>query len=185
MGDPHRKERYGQTWDESRIAVYLSDLEEVKPYVVLSGGWAWHFLSPEGHTELRHAHDHKDVDIHVPPPLVGRVIGMFMAKGYSKSRTQWDNHPRTKASGFRRYERIAKDSRGRQFKVTIDFFVAEVREIKVRGWRIMDPLSLLLLYGDIHSSDKCFAVPAARRLLAAGEDIVGHPDLVAIPEETQ
>ncbi len=36
----------------------------------LSGGWAWHFMTPAPHVELKQARDHKDVDVFVAPANV-------------------------------------------------------------------------------------------------------------------
>ncbi len=47
---------------------------------------------------------------------------------------------------------------------------------------MIEPEVLLSFYSNIHSSDKCFAVQAAVRLLAENIDPHGHPDLVKIPD---
>lgn len=54
MGAPHNPKRYGETWDPREIRVMQGELEAVRDLIVLSGGWAWHFLSPP-HEELKHA----------------------------------------------------------------------------------------------------------------------------------
>ena len=77
MGAPHNKNRYGELWPECRIACSLKELNPLRKLVVLSGGWAWHFLSPEGHTEYKHAHDHKDIDVFVHPRNVAEVMHIF------------------------------------------------------------------------------------------------------------
>ncbi|MDD9938778.1 MAG: hypothetical protein OXT09_34630 [Myxococcales bacterium] len=70
----------------------------------------------------------------------------------------------------------------RPVRLTIDFFVrADVPTRELAGYRVVEPSYLLGLYSDIHSSDKCFAVHAAVRLLAAGIDPVGCPELVRMP----
>jgi hypothetical protein len=46
MGDPHNPERYGETWDPIRWKVLANEIEAVKEYGALSGGWAWHYMSP-------------------------------------------------------------------------------------------------------------------------------------------
>ena len=181
MSDPHNPDRYGETWPQYKIDAYLEMLEYIKPYVVLSGGFAWHFISPVGHTELKHAHDHKDLDLHVPPPNVGIVVGVLNGLGFEKVRTRYDRLP--SEQDFRRYEKIVDDGEHPGFRLTIDFFVMHTPEIEIDGWRIVEPTTLLTFYGNIHSSDKCFAVQAATRLLAEGVDPVGHEDLVAIPGE--
>lgn len=52
----HNPDRYGETYDADWINVNLEVLEKIKPWIVLSGGWAWHFISPP-HQEYKHIHD--------------------------------------------------------------------------------------------------------------------------------
>src|SRR5882762_5059292 len=103
MGDPHDKSRYGELWDPHRVKVIGEEIEAIREHVVLSGGWAWHFMSPIGHVEYKHAHDHKDVDLFVEPVKVGTVVALLKARGYQKVWTQYDELP--SAEDFRRYER--------------------------------------------------------------------------------
>ena len=175
MGDPHRTDRYGELWDQHRIDVCLTVLEFLKPHVVLSGGWAWHVMSPPGHPEYKHAHDHKDIDVFSATSEVPVVMGILRDLGFERVGTRYDRLPSEEE--FRRYEMIEDGVR-----VTIDFFVKDVPERVVDGWRVVDPTTLLTFYGRIHSSDKCFAVVAASKLLAAGIDPVGRPELVEIPK---
>jgi hypothetical protein len=194
MADPHNKERYGEIWDSEIINSYLYELEapkspfeSLRPYVIMSGGWAWHFMSPMGHVELKHAHDHKDLDIFVMPENVSLVINLLNQQGFKKIPTRFDGLPNN--DDFRRYEKIMKRS-GR--KLVIDFFVRkdiQVREVQGFGvlrskyiWKIVDPKQLLTFYKTIHSSDNCFAVKAADILLRKGIDPVGRPELVQIPK---
>ncbi|WNZ62336.1 hypothetical protein QEG98_00280 [Myxococcus sp. MxC21-1] len=44
---------------------------------------------------------------------------------------------------------------------------------------MVDPATLLTFYGDIHSTDDCVSVLAARRLLAKGHSPLGRVELVA------
>jgi len=193
MADPHNKKRYGETWDPMLIKSYLWELDSgsgqvLRSYVILSGGWAWHFMSPEGHIELKHAHDHKDVDIFVMPENVPLVIGLLSQQGFKKVPTRFDNLPDN--ADFRRYEKVTKGGH----KLIIDFFTRkdiQIREIQrknlkgtVCAWNVVDPKQLLTFYKSIHSSDNCFAVKAADCLLKIEVDPVGHPALVAIPEES-
>lgn len=183
MSDPHNPERYGEKWPQPRIDAYLTDLEVLKPFVVISGGWAWHFLSPEGHDEYKHAHDHKDVDLFVPKNMVGTVMGLLQGLGYQKVSTKYDRLP--SSEDFRRYERTV-EIEGQSFRLTIDFFVGDQPTLEMPGgWKIVRPDVLLSFYGKVHSSDKCWAVEAATRLLANGdkpEDLIGRGDLLACPE---
>lgn len=80
MAAPRNPSRYGETWPQHRIDACLAEMESVHPWVILSGGWAWHFMSPVGHTELKHAHDHKDIDLFVPPGNVATVVSTLCTK---------------------------------------------------------------------------------------------------------
>jgi len=51
-------------------------------------------------------------------------------------------------------------------RVTIDFFVkSKIPNRIAKGWIIVEPSYLLGLYSNIHSSDKCWAVQSAIKLL--------------------
>ena len=177
MSQPHNKARYGEVWPQDRIDRGLEVLDALGDLVVLSGGWAWHFMSPMGHVELKHAHDHKDIDLFVPPANVAAVVAALKGLGFEPVSTKYDRLP--SKEDFRRYEKtIAGDKHTR---ITIDFFVREVPSINAQGFRVVAPATLLTFYSNIHSSDKCFAVKAATKLLAQGIDPVGHPELVRVP----
>lgn len=181
MGAPHNKERYGELWQQHRIDICLVELEQIKSWVTLSGGWAWHFMSPQDHVELKHAHDHKDIDLFVEPELVATVISVIKLRGFERVWTKYDKHE--SEEDFRRYERIVEEDSQQPVRVTIDFFVArDIPAREIDGWTIVEPEYLLGLYGNIHSSDKCFAVQAAKKLLEDGVDPVGRNELCEIPE---
>jgi hypothetical protein len=186
MAAPHNPTRYGEVWPQHRIDVCLGELAAIKPWVILSGGWAWHFMSPPNHQELKHAHDHKDIDIFVQPENVAQVVATLKQRGFDKVRTKYDGLP--SAEDFRRYEKgVAPEKVGEgadrgPVRVTIDFFVrADVPHRTIEGWQVVEPSFLLSLYGNIHSSDNCFAVQAAVKLLAQNIDPQGHEQLVQIP----
>lgn len=178
MGDRHNKSRYGELWPQYRIDRCLEELNVVKDYVVLSGGWAWHFISPQNHKEYKHAHDHKDIDVFVKPENVGAVVSLLKERSFEKVWTRYDKSPSDE--DFRRYEKNVTDEK--EFKITIDFFVGDVPTRVVNGWNLTEPEFLLSLYSSIHSSDKCFAVKAAMKLIEANIDPVGRKELVEIPE---
>lgn len=182
MAAPHNPSRYGETWPQHRIDACLAEMEAVRPWVILSGGWAWHFMSPPGHTELKHAHDHKDIDLFVPPGDVATVVSTLKHRGFEKVWTKYDRIPSDE--DFRRYEKVVEVEGARPVRVTIDFFVCEVPHREIDGWQVVEPDLLLSLYSNIHSSDKCFAVQAASRLLKQGIDPVGRTELVEIPRRT-
>ena len=175
MAAPHNPKRYGETWPQNKINACLNELHYIRPWVILSGGWAWHFISPPGHKELKHAHDHKDIDIFVRPDNVGLVIQMLFSRGFDKVRTRYDGLKNNK--DFRRYEKIVKD-----FRVTIDFFVdKDIPILNIDGWLVVEPKYLLSLYSSVHSSDACFAVRAASKLIEREQDPVHRKELVQIP----
>ena len=185
MAAPHNPKRYGELWPPFRITA-LQELVPIKELAVFSGGWAWHFMSPDGHAEFKHAHDHKDFDLFVPPKNAGMVPAILKEHGFEKVWTRYESGP----DDFRRYEKFieveGKVGRnrppGRIVRVTIDMFVREVpwREHK-DGWMYVEPEYLLPLYSTIHSSKSCFAVVAAKKLLEQGIDPEGRPELVEIP----
>ena len=179
MGAPHNKNRYGELWPEYRVQYALTELYPLKKLVVLSGGWAWHFLSPEGHAEYKHAHDHKDIDIFIHPKNVSEVMNVLIPNGFQKVWSRYDTLP--SAEKFRRYEKVVTTKDDISFRITIDFFVREVPYRKVKGWAVVQPAFLLGLYSNIHSSNKCWAVQAAIRLLDKGIDPLDRKELVTIP----
>ena len=180
MGATHNIKRYGEVWPSYRIELGLAILQELKPWITLSGGWAWHFMSPQPHVEYKHAHDHKDIDIFVEPKLVGTVMNILQREGFRKVWTRYDHIP--SPENFRRYEKTDWLPEGRPVRTTIDFFEAKNLEtVKVDGWTLVAPKTLLSYYSNIHSSDKCWAVRAAVKLLERGIDPVGDELLVKNP----
>lgn len=183
MAAPHNKKRYGEIWPDCRIEYPLQELTAIKNLVILSGGWAWHFMSPDGHIEYKHAHDHKDIDLFVLPENVAAVVARLKAQGFDKVWTRYDKLQ--SAEDFRRYEKLQQTRQGAAVRITIDFFVsATVPYRQVKGWFVVEPSHLLTLYSNIHSSDKCFAVQAAVKLLQSGIDPVDREELVSIPRNT-
>lgn len=186
MSAPHNKERYGELWPQERVDLGRAVLEQLRDLVVLSGGWAWCMMSPAGHAELKHAHDLKDLDLFVPPTNVAPVMVRLQGMGFAPAWTKYDRLQ--SQEDFRRYEKTVEvpnswpDTDGKTMRITIDFFVRDVPSIERRGFRVVPPATLLTFYQNIHSSDKCFAVKAAHRLIAQGVDPIDHPDLVKIPK---
>lgn len=180
MGDPHNQNRYGELWLPARIETCLEELETIKPFVIISGGWAWHFMSPEEHIEYKHAHDHKDIDLFVPSENVATVVNILKGRDFNKVWTKYDKLPNEVE--FKRYEKRVELDNNTSIKVTIDLFIKEVPYQEIAGWLIVEPQFLLSLYSRIHSSDKCFAVQAATKLIEQGIDPIGHPNLVEIPK---
>jgi hypothetical protein len=182
MGAPHNKKRYGEVWKQDRISLSLLELQFLREFVILSGGWAWHFLSPEGHTEYKHAHDHKDIDVFVDPKHVAEVMYVLHQRNFKKVWTRYDHLQSDE--NFRRYEKTVETETGKSIRITIDFFVkSAVPSRFVKDWNVVDPTFLLSLYSNIHSSDKCWAVQASIGLLAKNIDPLDREELVTIPKE--
>ena len=179
MGAPHNKERYGETWPQERLDETLQALVPLRTSITLSGGWAWHFMSPEGHPEYKHAHDHKDVDMFVHPTDTGMFLGMLSSQGFLRVPTRYDSAKKD----FMRYEKTTCVAGcGKSFKITLDVFLKSVPFRVVRDqWRVVEPKHLLSLYDSVHTSGECFAVTAAKKLMAEGIDPVGNELLVKIP----
>ena len=177
MSDPHNPNRYGEVWPQDRLEASLAEMQALKPWIIVSGGWAWHFLSPKGHPELKHAHDHKDIDVFVEPLSVGTVVALLKERGFAKVRTKYDRYPSDE--DFRRYEVTRLTPAERSIRITVDLFVrGDVPNRLIDGWRIVEPRFLLSLYSSIHSSDTCFAVQAAAELLERGIDPRGRAELL-------
>jgi hypothetical protein len=180
MGAPHNPARYGETWPQHRIDACLAELESIKRWAILSGGWAWHFMSPKGHVELKHAHDHKDVDVFALPQDVSTIVTTLQARGFGKVWTKYNRLPSDE--DFRRYEKTVELAGQNPVRVTIDFFVRDdVPYREIDGWRVVEPRFLLSLYSSVHSSDKCFAVQAAAKLIERGIDPLGRSELMCPP----
>ena len=113
----------------------------VGPLATVSGGWAWHFMSPP-HRELKHAHDHKDIDLFVKPEAVATLVALLRQRGFEKVWTKYDRLPSTE--DFRRYERrVEAGGVAMSVKVTIDLFVRDVPFVEAQGVRVVQPLFLL------------------------------------------
>jgi hypothetical protein len=150
-------------------------MELVKDHVVVSGGWAWHFMTETGHPEYKHLHDHKDVDLFAKPEDAYVVMEAFRSNGYRRAKTMHD-HQRE----FWRYEKGIEVG-DQMVKVTIDLFIRDVPFIEVKGWKIVRPAYLLSLYGTVHANAGCFAKMVAQELLDRGESPIDHPRMARIP----
>ncbi len=174
MKTKHTIKRYGELWPEYRIVLGLHILEHLKEWVIVSEGWAWHFMSKTNHTEHKHAHDHKDIDLFVTPKNRPQVMGILQEHGFKKVWTRYDYVPNNE--NFKRYEKIDWLPDGRQIRITINMFQAVIIDtVEVDGWTLVAPDRLLGYYDTVHSSSACWAVKAARQLLEKGVDPVGHP----------
>lgn len=175
MAQPHRVERYGELSDPVQLQVLETEIRALASWITVSGGWAWHFMSPPGHRELKHAHDHKDVDLFVAPADLGPFVALLKGShGYTRTTTRFDG--RADSQDFYRYTRHVPVA-GAPVKVILDVFVGDVPAVSARGARVVAPDYLLTLYGRKHSSGECFSVQIAKELLAQGENPVEHPKM--------
>ncbi|PWN61345.1 hypothetical protein [Chryseobacterium oncorhynchi] len=181
MGAPHNIKRYGEVWPEFRIRFGLEILNKLKDKVIISGGGAWHFMSETGHTEYKHAHDHKDIDVFVMKENVAEVVMILQQEGFQKVWTRYDHLP--SEENFRRYEKTVEWENDKFNRITIDFFEKDNLETVIaNGFTVVEPGVLLSFYRNIHSSDKCWAVMAVKDLIQKGIDPVGHSLLSKIPK---
>ena len=167
-------------WKTAKLEAQISAVEMVKDCVVVSGGLAWHFMSPE-HEESKTIHDHKDVDLFVIPEKWPEVVSKLKANGFTRYFTKYD----TTTPGFYRYGKTEEyRPEGRSFevlphvKVLLDLFLERVPTIIVGGFNVVGPTHLLSLYETTHSSKDCVSVKAAKILVSRGIDPVGRPELV-------
>jgi len=174
MGDPRNPARIRDKWDAHRVEVM--DLE-IRTFLctkgVLSGGWAWHYMSPP-HEEYKLLHDHKDIDMFVVPGEMADVIWSLKNNGYKRIWTQYDDP----SSNFIRYEKYEDE-----VKIIIDLFTADVPYLELdEDIKVVEP-SVLLSYYDMkkHTTDDCVAVIEARKLLQRGAVVNGNKELVRTP----
>lgn len=164
----HNPARYGETYDANWINLQIEVLENIKPWITLSGGWAWHFISPP-HIEYKHIHDHKDIDIFVLPENFTTVQLTLESIGFSRMKTKYDNN------NFIRYENTQNEK-----KIVIDMFKKDVPSITVKSWTVVDPNYLITLYSTVHQSDHCVAFKNAKELLSKKIDIINNQELIKI-----
>lgn len=202
MSDPANPERADETWNPYRLAVLEREVVAIRDFGALSGGWAWHYMSPP-HVENKQLHDHKDIDLIVYPHAFASLVTLLQARGYARTWTRFDD-PSGEFVRFSRYVEHAcpqchEDgvlADGERFvcvacncswaedpsavvKVILDLFVSEVPTLELAdGITVVDPPTLLGFYGVKHSSIGCVAVRAARELVARGESVPGHGSLV-------
>jgi hypothetical protein len=179
MGDPRNPARRYETWDSDKVSIMEQQIRDLVlgQAVAVSGGWAWHFMSPE-HTEYKLLHDHKDVDILADPEYVGEFVEKLQSKDYEKV---WTKYDRLSSGRFYRYEKhVFKNEQ--YIKVQIDLFLEKVPYIIAAGNRVVEPTTLLGFYDKKqHTTDDCVAVKAARELVKKGISPLGHPELIKFP----
>jgi hypothetical protein len=153
--------------------------------VVISGGWAWCLMTPK-HTDYKHAHDLKDIDLFVKPEAVETYIPHLYYLGYTREHTKYD-----RLSPFYRYSKMISgrgcsenDALNIDKKVIIDLFVKEVPSIKVEDefW-VVEPSFLSGLYGKhdpdsrLHGSGQCLSLHNSLELMSKGKEVNGNPEM--------
>jgi len=168
MGAPHNTKRYGEEWNAAELSAISTAVELIQGHVVISGGWAWHFMTPP-HVELKHAHDHKDVDAFVAPDRKGELVDLLKGLGFERTWTRHDG----KSDDFHRYT-VVEDG----FQVILDLYTGNVPSVSTEsGVAIVEPKHLISLYGTTHQSKECFSFQLAKELIAKGIDPVGRPEM--------
>jgi len=165
----HNPERYGELYDDSHLKNQMEELLLIKEWIALSGGWAWHFISPP-HTEYKHLHDHRDIDIFVKPENFLKVQMTLESNDWYHIKTKYDNN------SFIRYEKIKQNR-----KMVIDMFKGDLPTIEVKGWKVADPIHLITLYYTVHQSAHCIAVQATRELHKNGISPIDNELLIKLP----
>lgn len=167
MAAKHNKDRYGELWPLETIKAIEAEIEALKDYVVISGGWAWHYMSPP-HIDYKHSHDHRDADLFVIPERSWELFAKLAERGFEKTATRFDGV----TPNFVRYVKYEP-------KVILDLFTEHVPTVILdSGIQVVEPNYLLSLYGVKHSSDTCFSVKIARELIAKGESPINNPKMV-------
>lgn len=158
------------TWKQEKLMEQLDVVHQLGDLVVVSGGLAWHIMSPP-HVESKIVHDHSDIDLFALPPDAPEVFARLKEMEFNRYWTKYAT------PNFYRYGKTAERN-GKRVKILIDLFIEWVPFIKVMGYRVVDPGFLLSLYETTHSSKNCTAVRAAAVLMRGGIIPIGRPELI-------
>lgn len=167
-------------WKQEKVEAQLETLRLLQDIAAVSGGLAWHFMSPS-HEEKKTVHDHSDMDIFVPPSKANDAISRLKSRGFMRYWTKYDGTP-----GFYRYGKTSETSMPgkdnyKRVKVLVDLFIEEIPTIQLKGFKVVEPSFLLSLYGHKHASKACTAVKAATLLIQRGINPVGRNELIGMP----
>jgi hypothetical protein len=192
MGAPHNKNRYGEKWNEVSTSILMLELCHFQRILgsdisnmVISGGWAWCLMSPR-HTEYKHAHDLKDIDLMVNPNFFGVFHSALELLEYKRDHTKYD-----KLSPFYRYSKMvqgigcsASGSETIERKIILDVFLQEVPSVLTEDYfYVVEPSVLASFYGMynpdslIHGSGQCWSLAIAKELMANGESPLNHREM--------
>jgi hypothetical protein len=158
------------TWKNEKLLAQLDVVDALGDLIVVSGGLAWHLMSPP-HVEEKIMHDHSDIDLFAIPETSYEVFAKLKSMGYSQFWTKYNT------KNFYRYGQTIQKGEKR-VKVLIDLYVEDVPFIKVNGYQIVEPKYLLSLYETTHSSKECTAVKNATLLVNRGINPVGRYELI-------
>ncbi len=166
------------TWKQEKLQAQLITVEAVKEYVVISGGLAWHLMSPP-HEEKKTVHDHSDVDLFVMPEHTQTVLSILKGRGFTRFWTKFDGLDKN----FMRYGMTSEiptldPKKPKRVKVLLDLFIERVPYRAVGGFQVITPEALLPMYETKHASKECTAVKAATILVARGIDPLGRSELI-------
>lgn len=127
----------------SKVQAQINTVNEVKDWVVVSGGLALHMLSPK-HIEDKHLHDHSDVDLFVINP---QFFIKMKKLGFHKVWSKYDS------TNFYRYmktidmEDVINPGKFVRVKVLIDAFIDfNIKHFKLDKFKIIDLNELIKLY---------------------------------------
>ena len=166
------------TWKQEKLQAQLIAVESIKDYVVVSGGLAWHLMSPP-HVENKTVHDHSDVDLFVFPEHAQTVFGILKSRGFVRLWTKYDGLDKNFIRfGLTSEIPTADPKTPKRVKVLLDLFIEKVPYRAVGGFNVITPEALLPMYETKHASKECVAVKAATILVARGIDPLGRPELI-------
>jgi hypothetical protein len=155
------------TWKQEKLLKQLEYVKALGGDVVVSGGLAWHLMSPP-HVELKTVHDHSDVDLFATS---NSVFPKLKELGFNRYWTKYAT------PDFYRYGKTSQMN-GVRVKILIDLFIGDVPYIRVGDYKVVEPGYLLTLYETTPSSKNCTAVKNATMLMQRGISPVGRPELI-------
>jgi len=158
------------TWKQEKLLEQVQVVNELGDSVVISGGLAWHIMSPD-HIEAKIHHDHSDIDLFAKPERSQEVISRLKEMGFKRYWTRFAT------PDFYRYGKTAQRDEKR-VKILIDLFIGTVPFTIINGYQIVEISYLLSLYESTHSSKNCTAVRNAQELLKKGISPIGRYELV-------
>lgn len=158
------------TWKQEKLLSQIDTVKSLGDCVIVSGGLAWHIMSPP-HIEEKIHHDHSDIDLFVMPSNSIEVFEKLKELGFNRYWTKYTTE------NFYRYGRTIEYNEKR-VKVLIDLFIESVPYIFVNGFNIVEPSYLLTLYDKTHSSKNCTAVKSAKDLIKKGINPIDRYELI-------